>query len=113
MSSLILLAIWGTGSDRMGRYRTWERGTDFCLSIWPAIRTNASTEVGGAIQVMLSGSLCYSRPGAEIEERGGEREQYGTQRRMPPVWLNVVQEERPYSYGQTKSPLQTVWPGFC
>src|SRR5262249_23681475 len=69
--------------------------------------------IGGAIQVMLSGSLCYSRPGAEIEERGGGREHDGTQRGMSSMWIDVVQEERAYSHRQTKPPLQTVWPGFC
>jgi hypothetical protein len=28
------------------------------------------------------------------------------------VWVDVVQEKWPYSYWQTKSPLQSVWPGF-
>jgi hypothetical protein len=35
------------------------------------------------------------------------------QRSLSPLWIKVVQEERSYSHGQTKSPLQSVWPGLC
>ena len=29
------------------------------------------------------------------------------------MWIDVVQAKWPHSYWQTKSPLQSVWPGFC
>src|SRR5215471_9102912 len=61
--------------------------------------------VGGAIQVRLSESSCYLRPGAEIEERGGCREHYDSARRMSPVRIKMVQEKRSYPYRETKPPL--------
>src|SRR5215813_12410446 len=68
---------------------------------------------GGAIQVMLSEDSCYSGPRAELEKLGGLREHYGAARSMSPMWIKVVQEKRPHSYGETKPLLQTVWPGVC
>jgi hypothetical protein len=44
---------------------------------------------------------------------GGVREHDGTQRSMSTVWITVVQKERTHSHGQTKSSLQSGWPGLC
>src|SRR5216684_4957335 len=54
---------------------------------------------GGAIQVMLSEDSCYSGLGAELEKMGGLSEHYGAARSMSPMWIHVVQEKRPHSYG--------------
>src|SRR5215813_1175592 len=44
---------------------------------------------------------------------GRLKRHYGAARRMSPVWIKLVQEKWSYPYGETKLPLQSLWPGLC
>jgi hypothetical protein len=72
----------GFQGDLKDHKELWGRSLDRTIPAYPI--------TGGAIQVMLSESSCYLRPGAGIEERGGCREHYDSARRMSPVWIKMV-----------------------